>query len=328
MQTPLRTALIIIAFNGLWFAGCSEDAARTESGSSVEPAPKETTAWTAGRIVFEGIPKEGVTGREVIVIEGLEPAAKERLRRQRQLFEYKATGRNPEQADAERMAQADLPEQEARDFDGRWGELTSQFPEVLTVDLRIEEEGVDDDRIRKISSDFDLHKEYKELFRAIRWDNMKRAVEFIGAKLDTDGKAWAEKQYAEDAYEAEKAKVTLNWMTAVTEHLNAHVALANERIHGRNAHAQKVAEMATKAVTWEDYVDRHASQLIVDISKSELASATVEEEGTFEVDAQGDLLLRVEYGFRSAYFLIGDPAENRVSVADLNEWTNEPSSVR
>jgi hypothetical protein len=309
----------------LLLGGCSENTDKTDAVESAQSHSKETPFKTTGQVVFEGIPDDGVTSREVIVIDALEPEGRERIQRQRQLFEYKTTGRNPELEEAERMAAGNLLPEESREFDRQLVDLRAGFPELLTLDARIKEDGVDDDRIRKLTSDSALHKEYQELFRAIRWENLKRGVEFIEVKIKTDGKEWSEKQYVTDDLGSKKASVTLNWINMLAEHLTAYVTLGNKRIRAVNDLATQSAEISTKILTWEDYVDYFRDQLIIDISKEELASATLEADGTFKVDGQGDLLIRLEYGFRSAYFLVGDSKENRVSVIDLQVLDKEPA---
>lgn len=323
MRYSFRTAASAIVLSSFFLAGCGDNHTRTDRTESGQAAPEETLLKTSGRVVFEGIPTDGLTAREVIVLESLEPEAKERVLRQRQLFEYRASGQNPELEEAERRAQLEISPEKRRELDRRLIDLRIQFPEPLMLDVRIDEEGVDDDRIRKVSSDFALHEEYQELFRAIRLENLKRGVDFIADKLKKDGTAWSDRQTDEDPFAAKKASATVQWINAVVQHLNAYVALGNNYIAAQKEHAAQLADDATKLFTWEEYVDRFGQQLIIDISKEELAAAKIGEDGSFEVDAQGDLLVRLEYGYRSAYCLVDDPAEQRVSVADLSVWNAE-----
>lgn len=311
-----------IALVGLLVGGCSDDGSQTEEVEPALSAPEEPVLKTAGRIVFEGIPDEGVTAREVTVLEKLESEARARLQRQRQLFEYKLTGQNPELEDANYLENAGLPPEDRRDLERRLAKLRTEFPEILMLEGQIDDPNVDDDRIRKVPSDAALHEAYEKLFKAIRWDNLQRGIEFIRAKLETDSKVWIEEKSTEDPYEAKQVQATLQWLSKVQGHLKDYVDLFNAYLHAKNAPGQPAA----KVKTWERFLDLHRTQLIIDVSQGELASATLSDDGSFEADAQGELLVRVEYGFRSAYFLVDDPEERRVSVTELERWTEEPDS--
>lgn len=68
-------------------------------------------------------------------------------------------------------------------------------------------------------------------------------------------------------------------------------------------------------------MQRYRYSLISRVAQDELASAEIAADGSFEVDAQGEIIVRLEYGYDSAWFFPEDPGETRVQVVNLRQWT-------
>ena len=57
----------------------------------------------------------------------------------------------------------------------------------------------------------------------------------------------------------------------------------------------------------------------MDTSENLLGAAFVAEDGSFEVEGRGLVIVRVELGVVSAYFLPGSEKETRVFIEDLQQ---------
>jgi len=260
------------------------------------------------------LPVESISAAEVLVVSALSDVARERILRQRELFENKITGRIEDSAGVssiEGMSPADAMKLEAS-----LETLRSQFPSV-----RVEDVDLGNKRLRKYQSDAVLFKEYKYLFASIKWDNVERGLKFIADKMTADSKALIARSSGVDDEAFQQIDVTLDWLKAVQQHYNSYIVLAEESVEAKNRYLQAQAAASTPAepTDWDGYVAWHANHLIMDTSENLLGTAFAEEDGSFEVEGQGIVIVRVQLGVVSAYFLPGSEHEKRVLVEDLQQ---------
>ena len=269
---------------------------------------------TSGILRFDGLPAESISAAEVLVVSVLSDVARERILRQRELFENKITGRVEDSAGVssiEGMSPVDAMKLEAS-----LETLRSQFPSV-----RVEDVDLGNKRLRKYQSDAVLFKEYKYLFASIKWDNVGRGLKFIADKMTADNKALVARSSGMDDEAFQQSDVTLDWLKAVQQHYNSYIVLAQESVEAKNRYLQAQAAASTPAepTDWDGYVAWHANHLIMDTSENLLGTAFAEEDGSFEVEGQGIVIVRVQLGVVSAYFLPSAEHEKRVLVEDLQQ---------
>jgi len=269
---------------------------------------------TSGILRFDGLPAESISAAEVLVVSALSDVARERILRQRELFENKITGRVEDSAGVssiEGMSPVDAMKLEAS-----LETLRSQFPSV-----RVEDVDLGNKRLRKYQSDAVLFKEYKYLFASIKWDNVGRGLKFIADKMTADNKALVARSSGMDDEAFQQSDVTLDWLKAVQQHYNSYIVLAQESVEAKNRYLQAQAAASTPAepTDWDGYVAWHANHLIMDTSENLLGTAFAEEDGSFEVEGQGIVIVRVQLGVVSAYFLPSAEHEKRVLVEDLQQ---------
>ncbi|MEN8663220.1 MAG: hypothetical protein ACN4GF_09680 [Lentimonas sp.] len=101
--------------------------------------------------------------------------------------------------------------------------LNQSQPPELQVDLDL-----GNNRLHKLVSDADLREEYAQLFRSIKLDNLERAVNFINEKHEVDAKTLVKTVEQLKGEEAQRVKVTLDWLNQMAEHLRQYLDLANE----------------------------------------------------------------------------------------------------
>jgi hypothetical protein len=303
-------------FVALFLLGACSDAP-PESTAVVKPEVKasEPVRKTSGVLRFDGLLPESISASEVLIVSALSDVARERILRQRELFENKITGRVEDSAGVssiEGMSPADAMKLEAS-----LETLRSQFPSV-----RVEDVDLGNNRLRKYQSDVALFKEYEYLFASIEWDNVERGLKFIADKMTADSKALVAGSSGVDDEAFQQIDVTLDWLRAVQQHYNSYVVLAQESVEAKNRYLQaQAAAAATPAepTDWDGYVAWHAHHLIMDTSENLLGTAFAEEDGSFEVEGQGIVIVRVQLGVVSAYFLPGSEHEKRVLVEDLQQ---------
>ena len=304
-------------FVSLFFLGaCSDAPSKPTAAVKRDVTVAKAVLKTSGILRFDGLPGESISAAEVLVVSVLSDVARERILRQRELFENKITGRVEDLAGVssiEGMSPVDAMKLEAS-----LGALRSQFPSV-----RVEDVDLGNNRLRKYQSDVALFKEYEYLFASIEWDNVERGLEFIADKMTADSKALVARSSGMDDDALQQSDVTLDWLRAVQQHYNSYVVLAQESVEAKNRylHAQAaVASTPAEPTDWDGYVAWHAHNLIMDISQHLLGAAFAEEDGSFEVEGQGIVIVRVELGTVSAYFLPGSEHEKRVLVEDLQQF--------
>jgi hypothetical protein len=302
-------------FVSLFFLGaCSDAPSKPTAAVKRDVTVAKAVLKTSGILRFDGLPAESISAAEVLVVSALSDVARERILRQRELFENKITGRIEDSAGVssiEGMSPADAMKLEAS-----LETLRSQFPSV-----RVEDVDLGNKRLRKYQSDAVLFKEYKYLFASIKWDNVGRGLKFIADKMTADSKALIARSSGVDDEAFQQIDVTLDWLKAVQQHYNSYIVLAQESVEAKNRYLQAQAAASTPAepTDWDGYVAWHANHLIMDTSENLLGAAFAEEDGSFEVEGQGIVIVRVQLGVVSAYFLPGSEHEKRVLVEDLQQ---------
>ena len=299
--------------------GCSD--APSEPKVVVDPPVAEVpepVSKTSGVLRFDGLPPESISATEVLILSELSDEARQRLLRQRELFEYKITGRVEAVVGASVIAEV-LPA-DGVTLEASIAQLLTQFPSVRVADVDMGK-----NRLRKFQSDPALFKEYKYLFGSIKWDNLERGLTFVAEKIETDNQALVAKGEAAEGPDDvgyQQALVTLDWLKSVQQHYNAYVVLAKDYVAAKNRYlqAQAVAQSTPAEPTdWDAYVAWYANTLIMDTSEHLLGAAFAAEDGSFEVEGHGIVLVRVELGVVSAYFLPGSEAEQRVRIENLKQ---------
>ncbi|MGJ8639299.1 MAG: hypothetical protein ACSHYA_07880 [Opitutaceae bacterium] len=307
---PRRLYSIALCIISLFVASCSDSGSPAETAApAVEPVGP--VKKTLGVLELQGIPLDSATGYEVIVVSELEPEGRARIQRQRELFEQKLSGAPAVESNEDAL---DISPADYTRLNAKLLELKKSFPEVLRMDVDAGE-----GRLRGFSSDSRMHDEYAYLFKSITLENLERGLNFINEKYEADGEALVEKveKLEDDAYKREK--ITLMWLRKVAEHLTAHLELGKEL---GAAMATVESGVFSEPQDWSGYVAYFRNALIMDVSLNGVGSAMLESPGAFEVEGHGELIVRVEFGADSAFFIIS-PDEKRVLVKDLQQVVAE-----
>lgn len=310
-----RFTTLLIVTAGLALVACSDKASEPPVPPVPQASPQAAVAKTVGTVQFNGVPEQGVTAREIILVRTLSSDGLARLERQRELLEFYITGVDPEDL-YPAAGPKDVSVEDSAKFVERLEALGSEYPAPLSVEVKVTQRGVDDDRLRKFNSSGELHKDYARLFKSIDWSNIKRGIEFINETLIADGKSRELLVGGDDPFASEQAQVDLKWMQEVVKHLESYLKLANERIEARNEYVSQL----TDPQNWPDYCAKYAHSMTVDVSGRSLGDAIIAEDGSFEVAARGGMpIVRIEYGAISAYYLPGE-GEERVVITGLREF--------
>lgn len=310
----LRSLALSFALVGLFlFPACSDKPAAAPQTPPAAAKP-ESALRTSGVLHFDGLPPGSVSVAEVLIVSSLSDEARERILRQRVLFEYKVTGRVEEvvATGIEGVSSADSARLEAR-----LAKLPAMFPPI-----RVDDIDLGNNRLRKYQSDPELLKEYKYLFASIKWDNLERGLNFINDKIEADSQALLAAQSGETSDDVfEQAAVTLKWLESVQRHRNDYVALAMGYVDAKNRYLKSEAQAGPPEPTdWDSYVTRYSNRLIMDTSEYLEGSSFAAEDGSFEAVGHGIVVVRVELGGVSAYFLPESEDEQRVRIENLQQF--------
>lgn len=312
-------AVFFVCISCLAFVGCSDAPSKAEVVAEpvVEAAP-EPVAKTTGVLHYDGLPPGSVAVAEVLIVEKLSDAGRERIERQRELLENKITGRAEQTS--ETSALADVSATDAAHLVGTFNQLSTEFPPVLIKDIDL-----GNNRLRKYQSDRELHKEYQYLFRSVQWDNFERGLKFIAEKIQADNQALVKQA---DALESEddryqQIRVTLDWLESIRAQYNGYVKLATDYFEAKNRYIQaQVAAQSASAEPqdWDAYAVAYANLLVMDTAGFLLGAAFAAEDGSFEVEGHGIVVVRAELAGTSAYFIPGSEKEKRVWIENLQQF--------
>ncbi|CAA6677519.1 Unannotated [Lentimonas sp. CC4] len=307
-----RLLYVSSAFVSLFlFAACSDTPSKPVAAPKPAAAAK-SVAKTAGVLKLDGLPPESVSAAEVIIVSELSADARKRISRQRELFEYKITGQT--EGGAAVSAIPDVAPADAVKLDAAMRALKGQFPAVLVMDVDL-----GNNRLRKFQSDSGLHQEYKYLFSSLKWDNLERGLKFISEKMETSNQEIlaAGEKADDDGYR--QAEANIAWLKSVRSYFAEYFALATDYHEAKDRYidAQTVDQDPTD---WDTYAAMYAHMLIMDTSEHILGSGFAAEDGSFEVKGHGIMIVRVELGVVSAYFLPGSGTEERVRIDDLRQF--------
>lgn len=292
----------------LFFSACSDPVQKTDSSSAGAEQPRLPIKKTLGVLELDGLLLDSVTGYEVFVVSKLEPEAVARIARQRELLAVRLGGGELNKPVGHDLGVA--PDDYIR-LTELLQALNESFPPLLKVDLDL-----GNNRLRKLISDADKYEEYAYLFGSIQFDNMERALNFINEKYEMDAKALVKKAEQLKGEDFEREKVTLDWLNLVAKHLGRYVELATEY-----SKAQVVFTSGQGSIEpqdWAAYSAYYRQAMITGVSLHSLGSVLLAAAGPFEVEGHGTLVVRVEYGANSAYFIVSED-ESLVSVKDLRQ---------
>tara|TARA_B110000285_G_scaffold227438_1_gene288771 strand:- start:866 stop:1813 length:948 start_codon:yes stop_codon:yes gene_type:complete len=298
------------------FGACSDAPSGPTAAVQPEVEVAKPVLKTSGILRFDGLPAESLSAAEVLIVSALSDAARERLLRQRELFENKITGRVEDPAGViaiEGMSPADAMQLEAS-----LGALRVQFPPI-----RVEDVNLGNNRVLKFQSAPELFKEYQYLFASINWGNLERGLTFIADKMKVDNKALIAEADEVDEEGYQQIGVTLDWLKSVQQYLNSYVELAQAYVDAKNRLLQAqtaAASMPVEPADWDAYVAKYANTLIMDTSEYLLGAAFTAEDGLFEVKGHGIVIVRLELGLGSVYFLLDSDEEERVRIEELQQF--------
>lgn len=295
---------------------CSDQSAPAEPVVAA-PVPAVPVAMTAGVVSFDGVPEEGVTTREVLIVSKLDPTTREHLLRQRVLFEYKILG-EVEPVAEESSTLPNILAEDATPLQAEMSKLRAGFPAIIKES--VQQKG---GRSKNFQSSLALYQSYEKSFKAIGWGDFDQSLQAISDKISSDNEAIMTRSKHANPDTFEQLRLTLDWLNQVNAHLRSYVALANKYIEAGNKYIElRVAgeEAEPEPTDWDGFVARYSHALIVEIDGSSDGEGTIQEDGSFEVVGQGTLVVRVEYGPVSAYFLPGESSEKRVTVSDRREF--------
>jgi len=199
--------------------------------------------------------------------------------------------------------------------------LPEQFPPI-----RFEDVDLGNNRQQKYQSSSALFKEYQYQFASIKWDNIERGLAFIANKITADNQALVVGVNGLDAEAFQQTEITLNWLKAVQQHYNSYVELAQAYVDAKNRFLQLPAAASPTAepTDWDTYVAMYANTLIMDSSEHLLGAALAEEDGSFAVEGHGIVIVRVELGLASVYFVLDSDEEERVRIEELQQSFQYP----
>jgi|GEM_PF-497827 len=312
----LFSLLLLFTYSLLFTLACSQ-AKTSEPAIKKEEASGATEAkfTISGHVQLVGVPTEGMTACEVIVVSQLEPAVRQRIERQRELLEYKLTGTQPEvtQVDAYGMKEEDYVS-----LQGELADLKKGFPGIRAESFSMKSQN---GRSQKLSANVAKHKEYKYVFDSITFDNFERALPFIGEKLKSDNMSLVEEADKGDEATYYQNKLTLAWLSEVAALFNNFNSLKGKVLVAKNSYVAAKNEAASEPQApqdWDGYSTYYQEILMIDVSASSLGAAMVNAEGNFtaELEDEGELIVRVEYAPNSAYFIISED-EKRVRIDNL-----------
>lgn len=314
MKNSPSICLLFSFLAAFCLAGC-QDSSQTESGSSSATSeaaaqPKGPVAVTSGRVNLVDLPTEGKTAIEVIIVSTLEPETARKVNRQRALYEKMLLG-EPE----ETLDDITLPDEQLAPYQARLDALKLQFPSIISKELN-----TGGGRMVNFSSDAALHKDYAYLFNAVTLKNFERALPVLKDKIEATNKDLVEKGNLAEGDALYQAQINVEWVAALAKLFGEYIQLGNEFMAVEAEYLKTyLTAHGNEPLNWKDFSAYYRATLFAQVAQHSQGAALADADGNFEVEGQGMLIVRVEYGLDSVYFII-DETEQRVKVDGLREW--------
>lgn len=312
-------AVLLMWVSSFVVVGCSDTP--SQGNTPADPphdAVPEPVPMTKGVLHYDGLPPSSVEIVEVLIVEKLSAAARERIERQRVLFEYKITNRSEPPAQVSVLAGVSAAD--GIQLLASLEKLSEAFPAVLVNDI-----DMGNNRLQKYQSDRGRFNEYQYLFGAIKLDNLERGLTSIADKIELDNKALVQQadQLQSDNERYQEVRVTLDWLQSLQAHYYAYAELAKHYFDAKNRYieAKVVAESRPAEPTdWNAYAVAYANLLVMDTAEFLLGAAFAAEDGSFEAEGHGIVVVRAELAGTSAYFIPGSEKEKRVWIENLQQF--------
>ena len=311
MLLRMLAAVYCLVFAFYW-AACSEPSKPASQAPEQPPEAAEVKVSWMGRVLFEGIPMEGATLKEAIVVSEIDPDTRAKLEHQRALFEAKI---NPPAVTPVSLKNVGLlSKNDAAELGAKLLEMRKSYPQML-----VEEKNIGNGRMSQFRSDSELFYGFAAKFKEMTLDNMTPIIESIDEAIQVAGKRIVESSEGRGGQARLQADTDLAWLGQLHEYLRTYLPLTKEvnMAMQRHAETQGASLADTDLPSWEGFAQRHSATLLSEVYSKGLDESEIGDDGRFTVSAEGELVIRVEYGLYSAYFLPESANESRVQVVDL-----------
>lgn len=295
----------------LWLTACGDGTSTSENAAKAveteaDSIVNSTVLKRSGRVVLVDVPSEGNTAIEVLAVTKLEDETLRKVKRQRELFERMLLGQPEETAD-----DLELPEADLATFKGQLDALKPKFPPIFSKELN-----VGGGRMVRFTSEMKRHQDYAYLFGAISLDNIDRALPILKEKVEATNRELVERGNLAEGEALYQVQIELEWVGKLATLLGEYIRLGNSYLTAKTEYAEAFLKThSNEPMNWRDFAAYYRATLFVEVSQHSTGATVVEEDGSFEVEGEGFLLVRLEYGLDSAYFIMSEE-ETRVQIEE------------
>lgn len=302
----------------LVFIGCGEEPAPAPPPA---PEPAKPTAMTKGHVELVGLPDRVEPVVEIISVGFVPNRVYEMITRQQQALDAVLKPKSKEASEATQI----MSNQDRDRFNARLDAIKANYPDRVTTNI-YNDEGKAEPYISRES----LYQRYKPLVESISVENFAESINDISAKMKADYEL-LQKLAEKPGEEGAQAKADINFLAKFSEYMQGYQNLVSQYDEARRKELVRQAQetQATQKLgTPEQQLERiqaqSAATLEIEVYKNADGSAYVEENGDFNTEGHGKLIIRVIMDGYSLFFVQDGPGDDYIEFTNLKKYFVEP----
>ena len=276
--------------------GCGEKPAPAPAPKAEEPAPPPepvAVTVTRGTLEFAALVTPEPTDIEVIVLPEMTPELAAQLAEQQDLYvAVKLPEFQPEEADDGTIDDMDLlSERDIKRLQEELDEIKANFPRPMASDFTV------GGSLESFTSRESLYNRYAGLNSNMTLENMIDSLNQITEQMRADYTVLQEEESYGETRRGYQARADINWLAAVSEYMEDFERLVRRYDALRRRGVRRLEREMSNEVhpedAFEDYQQENSVSLQVEVFKTALGNAHVNDDRSFEVTGEGVLVISI-----------------------------------
>lgn len=319
MRSSITGLFLLLA---LFLAACGKKAEPVAAPAPVEAAkPKEPTLTTEGDVLLATRIRAKSDTLEILCVPEISPETRELIAKQQAaLQEYLNPPEDIENGSAE------LSASDNKRLQDELIKIKKEMPEPFVSQFRIK------DNSRQIESRRSLYERYLPMVNDVNAVNLESSLNAIFTLMQQDHETLKALAADGESNSALQAMADINWLATFSDYMNGFKSIVRrydsavrrqarklQRDAGQGIQGPQTPEQVWQASQWE-----LAPKIELEIYKTSLGAAYVDEGNHFALTGHGILVARTEIHGKSVFFVNDGPGGELVRFTDIVELQTDP----
>ncbi|WP_309399647.1 hypothetical protein [Cerasicoccus maritimus] len=320
------TLLMIFAFLAVG-CGKQEPAAQTSAKVSAADSSKlhastdAPQAVTTGAVRLQGMPGNIEPVVEVISIDPIPNKIVELITNQQNLLQAYLTPPKTSMKQPSDIVSAEDYQKITEQINA----LRQQYPAPVESEFYN-----DSGEPEMFTSRESLHKRYIPLFRAISVETMVPSINDISNQMRMDH-ATLEKLADQPGNEGLQARADINWLASLSRNFQQYQSvtraydLARRKQATLNTQTTGQTTFQSPIMAWKYFQQQTAPNIELEIGRTAAHTIYAEDDGSFEVEGHGKMIVRATLDGNSVFFIQDGPGAEHLKFSNLEQTTVDPT---